>query len=455
MKKRLARLTALLMATAMMVTAVGCGKTTSSATDGDSNTAQSSETADAASDGEKKVITITWWGGQERHDLTQQVLDLYTSEHPDIEFEAVPAGWDGYFEKLSTQAASGSMPDIVQMDYLYISTYAQNGSLADMQEFVDNGTIDVANIDANILSTGNIGGAQVGFPLSTSLLSAVYNPSVFEEAGVEVPTADWTWSDFMSVTQSIVDTTGKYGASMTPITDTNLFNYWVRQHGVSLFSEDNKTLGFEDDALTVDYFTMWDQMMDSDAVPSPDEYETIQTLGDEAAPIVTNDAGITVEWNNYANKVSGSNDTLKLVTPPTSDDAEGSNGLWLKPGMFYSIADTSEVKQEAAEFLNWFINSEEANDIMLGERGVPVSSTVREHMVSSGELSEAQIDMFNYVDEASKVCGETPAPDPVGISEVNAAFAEAASQVFYDLMSPEDAAAQFRSQANEILTRNN
>ena len=83
------------------------------------------------------TIKITWWGGDARHEATQKVLDLYTESHPNVKFEAIPAGWDGYFEKLSTQAASGSMPDIVQMDYLYISTYAKNNSLADLSEYVD------------------------------------------------------------------------------------------------------------------------------------------------------------------------------------------------------------------------------------------------------------------------------------------------------------------------------
>ena len=83
------------------------------------------------------------------------------------------------------------------------------------------------------------------------------------------------------------------------------------------------------------------------------------------------------EWNNYAAKVSGTNDKLKMVTPPMVAGSDA-KGLWMKPGMFFSIAETSKVKKEAAEFIDWFVNSEEANDIMMAERGTPVSSEIRD-----------------------------------------------------------------------------
>lgn len=69
--------------------------------------------ADSAQDA-PVTIKITWWGGQGRHDYTQKLLDTYSQSHPNVTFEAIPSGWDGYFDKLATQAASGSMPDTVR-----------------------------------------------------------------------------------------------------------------------------------------------------------------------------------------------------------------------------------------------------------------------------------------------------------------------------------------------------
>ncbi len=133
--------------------------------------------------------------------------------------------------------------------------------------------------------------------------------------------------------------------SLDPTVDTNFFNYWVRQHGESLFSEDNKSLGYDDDQITADYFAMWKDMMDNDVVPTPDEYAQLETLGLEAGPVVTGDAAFTQNWNNYATLVAGTNENIKLMTPPLLSEND-QKGLWLKPGMFLSVSETCEHKDE-------------------------------------------------------------------------------------------------------------
>lgn len=402
------------------------------------------------------TITITWWGGQGRHDYTQKLLDLYTSENPHVTFEAVPSGWDGYFDKLATNAATASMPDIVQMDYMYIATYAANGTLADIGQYIADGVIDVSGIDANILASGNIGGKAVGLPLSTSIMALSYNPAVLEEAGVAAPTTDWTWAEFQEIMKKIASTTGKFGAGYSPFDDTNILNYWVRQHGSSLFAADKKSLGYEDDAILTEFLQLWKDLIDAGAAPNPDEYEQIATLGKEAGPVITGNAGFRSDWNNYTVIAAGAgNATLKMVTPPLRDSANEHKGLWLKPGMFFSIAESSKVKDECARFINWFVNSEEANAIIMGERGTPISAKIREYLIASGKLSDQQIDMFNYVDIAAKYSGLTPAADPAGISEINRTFKDIAYSVFYGQRTPAEAAAQFRTEANEILAANN
>lgn len=454
MKRSLKKLTALSMAAAMAFSLAGC----SSGNGGETTAAEAAKTdtqaAGTESTGEPVTLKITWWGGQGRHDYTQKMLDAYTASHPNVTFEAMPSGWDGYFDKLATQAASGSMPDIVQMDYLYITTYAKNNSLADLQQFVDDGTIDTSKIDQNLLNTGNINGKLNGMVLSSSYLSVGYNPEVLADAGVTEPDSSWTWDDFIQTAETVKEKTGKYGMAGGPVDDTNLFNYWVRQHGESLFSEDKKAIGYADDKLCSDFIQMWADLMAKGAAPNPDEYAAIQTLGEEGRPVVTGEGAMLTEWNNYATKVSGTNDKLKMVTPPMVAGSDA-KGLWMKPGMFFSIAETSKVKKEAAEFIDWFVNSEEANDIMMAERGTPVSSEIRDYMVASGKLSDQQATMFKGVEYALALCGETPDPDPVGMSEVNESFKNAAYSAFYGQMTPEEAAAKFRKDADAILSRNN
>lgn len=139
--------------------------------------------------------------------------------------------------------------------------------------------------------------------------------------------------------------------------------------------------------------------------------------------------------------------------PPVKE--AGQAALWYKPGMFFSVAETSEVKEECAKFIDWFVNSDEANDIIMGERGTPASSSARDYLVGSGKLSGKQAELFNFATEAADYCGETPAPDPTGISEINTYFKDIAYSVFYGQATPAEAAATFFEQANSVLAANN
>ena len=351
MKKVMKRLAALGLAGILLGSLAGCGSDTES------------KTADSGSaSGDTVTIRFTWWGNQTRHEYTQKILDKYTELNPNVKFEAIPAGWDGYFDKLSAQAASGTLPDIIQMDYLYLATYANNNTVADLQPYIDDGTIDVSQISENDLNTGKIDDKIAGLVGGTGTIAVGYNPEVFEEAGLEEPDPSdpWTWDEFVDTAKTITEKTGKYGVSSGPVDDTNLFNYWVRQHGEQLFSDDNKSLGYEDDQILVDYLNMWKDLMDADAEPDPDEYSQIQALGQEAGPVVTGDAAMINENNNYASKLSAANPNLKVTLPPISED--NPQAMWNKPSYFLCISENSKVKDEAAKFINWFINSEESNE---------------------------------------------------------------------------------------------
>ena len=101
--------------------------------------------AGAAQDG-KDSIRIAWWGNQDRHNMTIEVLDQYTQE-TGIPFSYEYTSWNSYFENLATQAVGSNLPDIIQMSTTDIINYSRNGQVIDLQPYIDDGTIDTSYID--------------------------------------------------------------------------------------------------------------------------------------------------------------------------------------------------------------------------------------------------------------------------------------------------------------------
>lgn len=413
-------------------------------------TPKDSEKKEEAKGAEPVKLRITWWGSQPRHEITQKVLDLYTKENPHVTFEAVPSGWDGYFDKLATQAAGGQMPDIIQMDYLYMSTFTNNNSLTDLKPFVDDKIIDVANIDEALFNTGVCEGKLSGIIGSSATPSFVYNPKVLKDSGLENPKDDWSWDDWMQMSKTVKEKTGNYGIGLA--TDINTFRYYLRTTGEELYEEDNKSLAYKEDKPLIEWLKMQKELVSAGAMPNPDEQEQLMTVGDSGNPLVLDKGAFKWEYSNYPSRVAEMNDTLRNVLPPNSSDGES---LWIKPGVFWSIADTSINKEEAAKFINWYVNSEEAAALYLVERGIPTSTANISYLKDSGKLDERQIEMLEYQEKAVKICGKAIPADPVGTSEIIKLYNDTYNSVLLDAMSLEEAAAQFRKEADIILARNN
>ena len=407
-------------------------------------------------DGKEEIsgeIRYAFW------DTTQQpyfekCIEKFNEQYPDVKVTLEPSSWDEYWTKLEAGATGGSIADVFWMNGPNIMKYADGDVLMDISDRIKEDNIDTGKYPEALVELYNVDGKQYAIPKDFDTIGVWYNKKIFDEAGVPYPTDDWTWDDYITLNEKVAKSTGKpsaLAATAGIFGDVNIFNYWVRSQGESLFNEDGTALGYDDDKITSDFFDMWKKMADDNVAPDADEQTQIASLGKEGLPIVTDEAATDIEWNAFPTTVSSANPNLKLAVMPNAKDS----GLWLKPGMFFSVSETSKVKEECAKFINWFVNSNEANEILLGERGTPVSSDVRDNLIERDKLSEQQKEAFEYTDKVSAVVGETPAADPSGIAEVNEAFASAGNSVLYGQLTSKEAAKQFREKANAILERNN
>jgi len=79
-------------------------------------------------------LTFTWWGNEVRNANTSEMIAAYVEANPGITIEEQPGEWASYWDRLATQTAGNTAPDVIQMDMAYISEYGQRGALLDLAE---------------------------------------------------------------------------------------------------------------------------------------------------------------------------------------------------------------------------------------------------------------------------------------------------------------------------------
>lgn len=395
MKKRVL---SFVLASAMLVSLAGCGAA------GNGSTSESTGTADtAASSDETITLRMVWWGSQERHDRTIEVIELYESLHPEINIEYEYYSFDDYFTKLKTLVASDQVWDVFQMGGNF-PMYMDK--ICPLDEYIESGIVDVSDItDANLKTTQDTEGHQLGLSNGLNTYGIAYDPAMFEAAGVPEPTETWTWDDYKNAAMTITEKLGIFGSSSFLTSEfiagcSALIGQYGDVGQYSFFNLDLTGMGFDDPSMLTPYIQMRADMINAGAYPDAGAAAEITNIENDF--IVTGEAAMTwVAANQFPTiydvcKEQGR--TLKLATIPrvTSD---GPSGAVIQSSQMMCVSQDSEHKEAAAAFISWFENDPDCNNILQAERGIPVNTTIRDTL--SAQATEGQQIMYDFVNEVS------------------------------------------------------
>lgn len=448
MKKK--RIFASLAATMMVAGLLaGCGGTSSTAASGDGTaSAATGEAADAAAasgDSGKTVLNVLWWGSQTRHELTTAMLEKFEELNPDIDVVMDYSDWGGYWTKLPAQVAGGQTPDVFQMDYAYLAQYVENGVLADLTPYIEDGSLDMSNVEQSIIDSGSVDGKTYAISTGTNAPVMLYRKDITDELGLELP-MDPTLTEYMDVAKAVYEATGLRDTFITGCTAANL-NFYLRNYGMNFYNDAGDGLGFDDPQYLVD---MWQLALDAQNEGwgmKPGE-ETATTGFDS----MVNDA-----WSRQqnSNELQAYRDAtgmdISMVMIPTTEDATTPNS-YLKPAMYWCVGADSDVKDAAIRFIDFFTNNEACYDIVGIERAVPISSAMREYVAPTlDEVGQEVVEFIDYVsqpDKASPIMN----PDPSASTEVEELMDQYSEQVRYgEITDLATTAQQFMDEANQIL----
>ena len=148
--------------------------------------------------------------------------------------EGQPGEFSSYWDKLATQTAGNTAPDIIQMDMAYIAEYGSRGALLDLEE---NG-VDTSKFAEGTVDSGKIDGKLVGVNAGINSPVILANPDIFEKAKVDLPDDNtWTWDECKEIGAEITAKAGDGSYGMTAhLQRRSCSSAFLRQNGKELFT---------------------------------------------------------------------------------------------------------------------------------------------------------------------------------------------------------------------------
>ncbi|MDF2803691.1 MAG: extracellular solute-binding protein family 1 [Anaerocolumna sp.] len=434
---RLKRFMAILLTAILLVGITACSSDKTS-TDTGSNTEvtpSTDENKEDSNSGDKITLSMAWWGSQTRHDATVKVIELYESLNPAIDIQYEFYDFDGYFTKLNTLVASDTVWDIFQLGGNF-PTYLN--SIVPLNDYIAKGTIDTSNTNENYLATTQWEGKQIGISNGVNTYGIAYDPAMFTQAGLQEPAENWTWEEWKNACLTIKDKLGIYGSSkMDDFIAGASAGVSQEDFSLNFFALTNDKLGFEDPSLLINYFKIRKELVDAGAYPDSGAIAEIKDI--EGDYLVTGDAAMTwVASNQMPTLAAAAGREIKLAPIPRKT-ADGPSGATIQSSQMLCVSTSSSVPEEAAKFINFFENDEEANKILNGERGVSIMSNIREMLLAQAD--EATTAMYNFVDLIGTFeTGEINVVSPAEKTEIEDQYKLFMEKVIYGEATPEEAA---------------
>ncbi|GGM39290.1 sugar ABC transporter substrate-binding protein [Micromonospora sonchi] len=388
---------------------------------------------DAASDGKVK-LSIFWWGGEARAQLTEQALDLYTKKNPDVTFEKTWQANQGYFDKLATLTAGGNPPDIFQIDDNFLAEYAARNTTLDLNKYQDSGDLDTSKFPPSLLQYGVVDGKLAGVAAGENTQGLVYNKTLLTKNGLPEPTTGMSWEEHVAWAEQVSKKTGVPG-TQDPSADYKAFWVWLRQQGKDLYA--GSDLGFTAEDVTR-WFELWKGARDRGATPPPDVIHEGNATDITKQLVVTGKAATSWVWVNQMPELKKNTaDELGVIAYPGDPSAQ-----WARASMYWSVFRGSKHADIAADVINFLVNDPEAVKLLGTDRGLSSNLDLR-RVVSDDATDPAMKQSIAVESELAEKFGESPQVPIKGHSKVKAELVKAGENAQYGRATPAEAAAQF------------
>jgi multiple sugar transport system substrate-binding protein len=379
-------------------------------------------------------VTLTFWHGytDAEADSLNALLDEWNADNPDIQIDPLFVNNDKALQKLTVALQGEEPPDITYQYGSSLPQLAAAPGLVDLTDWVAQPEVDWEDFIPGARTAATFEGKVLGIPALIDNLALVYNKTLFDDAGLDYPNADWTWDDFRAAAEALTDPTAKQFGFSYPM-DASEDTVWhydplLWQNGGSILTEDQTQAAFN----------------------SPEGVEALELL----TGMAVDDKSVFLDIQNSAyTDLFNSGRIGMLVTGPWDLPSfpDVDYGVEVLPGFdgdhqtiagpdMWSVFDNGNGRAQAAlQFLQWFTAPQQIQTEDLATGHLPIRLSVAQDESFLADFGDAWpgVDVFaenlSNVEQARPVLAAYPqVSEAMGLAIVSAMLGESEPQAALD-----------------------
>lgn len=165
------------------------------------------------------------------------IIEAFEDANPGIKVDVTTLPYADYFTVLQTDLAAGTAADVFDTNYDSFPLLAANGVFAPLEVSAP------GNYRESLLEAYQADGTQYALPSSFSTVVLYYNKDLFDAAGLDYPSADWTWEDERAAAEALTDQDAGVWGDHQPV---SFYEYYkvLAQNGGEFLNADGTAVAF-------------------------------------------------------------------------------------------------------------------------------------------------------------------------------------------------------------------
>lgn len=355
--------------------------------------------------------------------MHEVLLGFFEETGISVELMFVPpsGGWAGFNSKIQTMIAGGDTPDVIRLAIEGFEVFRSNGLIEPLNPYMEKYPEWAALVEDNIDEISRpltVDGMTYAYGFEWNNIVTHINLNVLNEAGLEMPPADWDYDTFLDYAKKMTftreDGTQVYGVNIPGWYFA--MSAWLFNNGASILN---------------------DEMTES-VINSPEAKEVFQFMHDliyvhEVAPLsggtfIADQVGMEFlgRWPFKTYTESGFK-AIDIQWLPTNKQQQAIAGFGLWP-----ISASSTKKDDAFKLICW-LSSQYSQRTIIDISGIPMSEKVMQEVVVDTDFPANSRIFFESAHTAKSV--ECPAT----YNELQTIFDRYTSLILADEMGVDEA----------------